>query len=43
MDGETDDDASSWSPDPDHDSDDVVASWPSITLIMAQGTLIKRG
>ena len=33
MDGEIDDDTSSWGsapPDPDHDSDDDVASWPSI-------------
>ena len=33
MDGETDDDASSWSsasPDPDYVSDDDVASWPSL-------------
>ena len=33
MDGESDDDASSWSsasPDPDDNSDDDVASWSSI-------------
>ena len=33
MNGENDDDPSSWSsapPDPDHNFDDDVASWPSI-------------